>query len=90
MLTLGVDLEIHVHCSKHLLGSKVSETVLTLGVAIPATDLTINSAILFERVTVMIVIAMTHLCVGGDSPLSYVKNKVLLILFWPQLPYQAK
>ncbi len=30
----------------------------------------------------MIAIALTHLCFGGDSPLvvSYVQNKVLLIL----------
>ncbi len=52
--------------------------MLTLGVAIPATDLTINSVILLETVKVMIVIALTHLCLGGDSPPSYVKNKVLL------------
>ncbi len=37
---------------------------LAIGVAIPATDLTINSAILFERVKVMIAIALTHLCFG--------------------------
>ncbi len=55
--------------------------MLTLGAAIPATGLTINGAILFERVKVMIAIAMTHLCFEGDSPLSYnyAKNKVLLI-----------
>ncbi len=65
--------------------------MITLRVALPATDLTINSAILFERVKVIIAIAVAHLCFGADSPLSYVKNKVLLIFFfWPQLPYQAK
>ncbi len=25
--------------------------------------------------------ALIHLCLGGDSPLGYVKNKVLLIFF---------
>ena len=40
-------------------------------VAIPATDFTINNVILFERVKVMIAIALIHLCFGGDSPLSY-------------------
>ncbi len=29
----------------------------------------------------MIAIALTHLGFGGDSPLSYVYNKVLLIFF---------
>ncbi len=38
----------------------------------------------------MIPIALIHLCFGGDYTLSYVTNKVLQILFWPQLPYQAK
>ncbi len=42
---------------------------------IPATDLTIDSVILFESVKVMIAIALTHLCFGGDSPLNYVKIK---------------
>ncbi len=46
-------------------------TVLKLRVAIPATDLT-NSVILFERVKVMIAIALRHLYFEGDSPLSYV------------------
>ncbi len=45
---------------------------------IPATDLTINSVIVFERVKVMIAMAPIHLCFGGDSPLGYVKNNVLL------------
>ncbi len=46
--------------------------------AIPATDLTINSVIVFERVKVMIAMALIHLCFGCDTPLGYVKNKVLL------------
>ncbi len=54
---------------------------LCLHYAIPATDLTINRVILFERVKVMTAIALIHLCFGGDSPLNYVKNKVLLN-FW--------
>ncbi len=32
----------------------------------------------FERVKVMIAMALKHLCFEGDSPLGYVKNKVLL------------
>ncbi len=36
-----------------------------------ATDLTIN-IIQFERVKVMILIALIHLCFASDSPLSYV------------------
>ena len=36
--------------------------------------------ILFERVKVMIAIALIHLCLEGDSTLSYVKIKVLLFL----------
>ncbi len=42
----------------------------------PATDLTINSVIVFEhveRVKVMMAMALIHLCFGGDSPLGYVK-----------------
>ncbi len=40
------------------------------------------SVILLERVyvKVMIAIALIHLCLGVDSPLSYVKNKILLFL----------
>ncbi len=42
---------MYIHCSKHL-----RETVFTLGVAIPATDLTIinsvTSMILFEKVKI--------------------------------------
>ena len=43
-----------------------------------------TSVILFETVKVMIVIDFIHLCFfffwgGGDSPLSYVKDNVLLI-----------
>ncbi len=30
----------------------------------------------------MMAMTLIHLCFGGDSPLGYVKNKVLLILFW--------
>ncbi len=45
-----------------------AETVLTLGVAMPATALAINIVILFERVVAMIAIALRHLCFGGDSP----------------------
>ncbi len=37
----------------------------------------------------MIAIALIHLGFGGDSPLSYLKIKVLL-LFLPQLPSQAQ
>ncbi len=54
------------------------------GGAIPATDLTINSVIVFlsvfERLKVMIAMALIQLCFGGDSPLGYVKKKVLLIV----------
>ncbi len=32
----------------------------------------------FERIKVMIAMALIHLCLGGDSPLGYVKSKVLL------------
>ncbi len=45
----------------------------------------------FERITVMIAMALIHLCFffwgggRGDSPLVYVKNKVLLLFFLPQL-----
>ncbi len=50
--------------------------------AIPTTDLTKNSIIVFERVWK----GKGHDrngCFGGDSPLDYVKkNKVLLIFFW--------
>ena len=49
--------------------------------AIPATDLTINSVIVFgvfERIKVMIAMALIHLHFGGDSPLGYVNNTVLL------------
>ena len=49
--------------------------------AIPATDLTINSVIVFERIKVKIAMALIHLCFGGDSPLGYLKKKVLLIFF---------
>ncbi len=61
-----------------------AETVLTLGAAISATDLTRNSIILFERAKVMIAIALIHLCFTGDSPLIYVQNKVWLkfVLFY--------
>ena len=45
---------------------------------------------MFERVKVMIAMALIHLCFGGDSHLGYVKNDVLLIFFLPQLHYQAK
>ena len=38
----------------------------------------------------MIAMALLHLCFGGDSPLVYANNKVLLIFFLPQLHYQAK
>ncbi len=37
--------------------------------------------ILFERVKVVIAISLIDLGFGGDSPLSYVKNNVLLIIF---------
>ncbi len=50
----------------------------------PATDLTINNVIVFERVERikgMISIALIHLCLGGDFPLGYVKNKILLNFF---------
>ncbi len=52
--------------------------------AIAATDVTINSVIPFERVKVMIAVALIHLCFWGDSPLKkkyYVKNKVFLFFF---------
>ncbi len=39
------------------------------------------SVILFERVKVKVAMALMHLCFGGDSPRSYVKNKVLLFFF---------
>ncbi len=45
--------------------------------AIPTTDLTINSVIVFERIKVMIAIALIQCVLGGDSPLGYVKIKVL-------------
>ncbi len=35
----------------------------------------------FERVKVMIAMALVDLCFLGDSPLGSVKNKVLLIFF---------
>ncbi len=35
----------------------------------------------FERIKVMIAMALIHLCFGGDSPLCYVKNTVLLFFF---------
>ena len=38
----------------------------------------------------MMAMALIHLYFGGDSPLGYVKNKVLLIFFLPQLHDQAK
>ena len=60
---------MHMHCSKHL-----REAVLTQGVAIPADHLTISRVILSERVKVMIVIALIHLCFGVESPLSYIKK----------------
>ena len=49
--------------------------------AIPAIDLTINSVIVFERERVKVMIAMTHLCFGGDSPLGYVKKYKVFLLF---------
>ena len=39
------------------------------------------SVILFETVKVTVAMALIHLCFGGDSPLRYVKNKVLSIFF---------
>ncbi len=36
---------------------------------------------MFESVKVMIAMAVIHLCFEGDSPLGYVKNKVLLMFF---------
>ncbi len=38
----------------------------------------------------MITMALIRLRFGGDSPLGYVKNKVLRIFFLPQLHYQAQ
>ncbi len=73
VLTLG-KYDVYVHCSKHL-REHLKETVLTLGVAIPAADLTKDSVILFERVKAMIPIALMHLSFGGYAPLSYVKYK---------------
>ncbi len=58
--------------------------------AIPANDLTINSVMVFERIKVMIAMDLIHLCFGGDSTLGYVKNKVLLIFFLPEMHYQAQ
>ncbi len=52
--------------------------------AIPATDLKINSVTVlnvFERIKIMIAIALIHLCVGGDSPLSNVKKYSFAIFF---------
>ncbi len=44
---------------------------------------------MFERIKVMIAMALIHVCFGGDSPLGYVKITVLLF-FLRQLHYQAK
>ncbi len=43
-------------------------------------------SVMFERVKVMISIALIHLYFEGDSPLSYVKSKVLLIFFYHNCP----
>ncbi len=53
-----------------------AETVLTLGVSIPAIDLTINSVILVESVKVMFAIALIRLCCGAGCSLSYVKKYI--------------
>ncbi len=37
---------------------------------------------MFERIKVMIAMAPIHLCFGGDSPLGYVKNKILPTFFY--------
>ena len=39
--------------------------LLTLGVAIPAIDFTINSVILFDRLKAVITISMMPLCFGA-------------------------
>ncbi len=44
-----------------------AETVLTLGVAIPATGLTTSSVLLFKSVKIMIANALIPLCFGGES-----------------------
>ncbi len=47
---------LNIHCSKQLRKQRQG-TFLTLVVAIPATDLTINNVFLFKRVKAMIFIA---------------------------------
>ncbi len=58
-----------------------------------ATDLTLNYVIVclnvFERVKVMLAMALIRLCFGEYSSLGYVKQKVLLIFFLLQMHYQA-
>ena len=51
--------------------------MLTLGITIAATNLSINSVIMLERVKVLIAIVMTR----GDSPLSYIKIKFCYFSF---------
>ena len=48
--------------------------------AIQATDLTVHSVSLFERVKLMMAVALMHLWFGYDIPL-WVKNTVLLMFF---------
>ena len=74
--------QYHEYCTPDQEHANPMLRLLTLAVATPATDLTINSVIQFQRVKVMIACNNSDsLVFWGDSPLSYAKNNASLFLF---------